>query len=727
MFLLSGAAALVYQVAWQRLLALQSGVGIYSVALITAAFMAGLGIGSQLGGVLSARLSARQALGLFAALEASAALFAHASVPLYHSWLPRLAGPLYASAWTAGPLHFLALLPPTTLMGMSLPCLVRALVRRADTAARTVGWLYAVNVMGAALGAVATPWLLVRHLGIGGAVNAAALANWTAAALGLALQVRAEQPAPAPTPVAPAADATEARPFAVWAALYALSGFIALGLEILWFRLTEVSVKATAFTFGTVLAFYLAGLAGGTALGVALLPRWRRPLRVFLLCQCGLLLYAGAMTVALVFLPPHVPLLSWLTAYWREPAGFRLGRSWDPSAALRLYVAWPLLLYVPATVLMGLSFTALQKAVHDDVRTSGRKVGLLQAANIAGCTAGSLLIGLVGLRVGGTPGSLRTLLALGIVFAFTGWRAYGRHSLFGALGVLLALAAAAQPGSSRLWSRLLGSTSSGALVAEDASGVAAVTPLETRSWRVWVGGRSNSTLPFGGVHSRLGAVAALVLESPAHVAIIGLGSGDTAWAAGVRPETRDVTVMELCAPQLGLLWRLNGAASLPHLDRFLRDPRFVVITADGRRELAHRRRGYDLIEGDALFPESAYSGNLYSREFFALAASRLNRGGAMCTWVPSSRVYHTFCEAFPHVLEFDQGEILLGSRDPLPLDVERWVGRARSMRTRWYLGERVADEVRASLETARRADPARYPARLVNEDLFPRDEFANPD
>jgi len=714
-FILSGAAALVYQVAWQRLLALQTGVGIYSVALVTAAFMAGLGIGSHLGGSLSARLSAGQALALFATLEAVIALIGQASVTLYQAWLPRLASP---------PLHFLALLPPTTLMGMSLPLMVRAFVRRADTAARTVGWLYAANVMGAALGALATPWLLMRHLGVAGAVQAAALGNWTAAGLGFVLRLRAVEPAPAEAPLPPR-PATVSIHFAVWLALYGLSGFIALGLEILWFRLTEVAVKATAFTFGTVLAFYLAGLAAGTALGVALLSRLGRPLRVFLLCQCGLLLYAAAVTVALGFLPSRAPLLSWLTAYWREPAGFRLGRYWDWPATLRLYVAWPLVVYVPATVLMGLSFMALQRAVHDDVRTSGRKVGLLQAANIAGCTAGSLLVGLVGLRLGGTSGSLRALLILGMVFALLGWRAYGWRSPFAALGALLALAAVAQPGPARLWSRLLGSAPAAALVAEDATGVVGVTPLEGRSWRVWVGGRSNSTLPFGGVHSRLGAVAALALDRPAHVAIIGLGSGDTAWAAGVRRETRDITVLELCAPQLGLLGRLAGVAGLSHLDRFLQDPRLSVINADGRRELARRDRRYDLIEADALFPESAYSGNLYSREFFALAASRLDRGGAMCTWAPSTRVYRTFCDAFPNVLEFDEGEILLGSPDPLPLDVERWAARARSTRTRWYLGEKIAEQVLASLQSARPADRERYRARLANEDLFPRDEFAS--
>ena len=128
LFLLSGAAALVYQVAWQRLLALHSGFGLYSVAMIVAAFMAGLGIGSQLGGRLSTRLGGRRALIAFAGLELAIGAFGAASTYLYYDWLYPHAVHLASPSWQGGILHLAALLPPTVLMGMSLPFLVLSLI-----------------------------------------------------------------------------------------------------------------------------------------------------------------------------------------------------------------------------------------------------------------------------------------------------------------------------------------------------------------------------------------------------------------------------------------------------------------------------------------------------------------------------------------------------------------------------------------------------------------------
>ena len=165
-FFLSGIAALVYQVAWQRILALHTGVGIYSIAVIVASFMAGLGAGSHLGGVLSTRRTPARALRAFAFLELGIAAFGAVSCSLYYDLLYARASWLYASPLRAGVLHFLALLLPTTLMGMSLPFLVRGLLREANHAGRTVGYLYGVNTLGASLGALLTPWLLVPHVGI---------------------------------------------------------------------------------------------------------------------------------------------------------------------------------------------------------------------------------------------------------------------------------------------------------------------------------------------------------------------------------------------------------------------------------------------------------------------------------------------------------------------------------------------------------------------------------
>ncbi len=298
LFFLSGAAALVYQVAWQRLLALHSGVGLYSIAMIVAAFMAGLGIGSHLGGRLSARLDGRGALGAFAALEIGIAAFGAASTWLYYDWLYPWAVHLPSPSWQAGLLHLVALLPPTTLMGMSLPYLVRAVVTDVEGAGRRIGWLYGVNMLGAAAGALATPWVLLPALGVRGAVLAAAGANLAVGlgALGLfglrkgspaAPRAPAEVPAPPP-----GAERPGNRPLALWLSLYALSGFVALSLEIVWFRLLDVAVKSTAFTFGTVLAVYLLGSAVGALAGAPLVARVRRPLRAFLLAQCGILALA---------------------------------------------------------------------------------------------------------------------------------------------------------------------------------------------------------------------------------------------------------------------------------------------------------------------------------------------------------------------------------------------------------------------------------------------------
>jgi spermidine synthase len=729
LFALSGAAALVYQVVWQRILALHSGVGLYSVAMIVAAFMAGLGIGSHLGGVASARVSRRSALRLFAALELAVAAFGASSTRIYYDWLYPLAVSIPSPSLEGGLLHLLALLPPTALMGMSLPFLVRACVTLTDGAGRTIGLLYALNLFGAALGAVAAPWWLIPWVGLEGAVAAAAVAN-ALAGLGAFLLARGlpsglENPSPeSDRQVAPSIDPGPDRPFFLWAALYALSGFVALSLEILWFRLMDVAVKSTAFTFGTVLAVYLAGNGVGSLGGAFCVHRLRRPLAAFLSCQCGILLFAGLPVLLVVMLPASTPALRELVAYWAQYDGFLLGRAHDARAFVALYLALPAALFLLPTALMGLSFPILQRAVQEDPRTSGRKVGALQAANILGCVAGSLLVGLVSLSVLGTSSTLRSLVALGLVFAGLGASLCGRRFLWVAVG-LVALALAL-PGQEALWRRLHGlSATEDALVEEDASSVVAVGREPPSRWRLSINGKGNSWLPFGGVHTVLGALPAIIHAAPRQVALIGLGSGDTAWAAGCRRETERLTVFEISSPQPRILARLARMTPLPDLARLLADPRLHLVVADGRHSLSSEGARYDLIEVDALRPQSAGSGNLYSVEFFEVCAQRLAPGGLVCTWSPTPRVYAGFRRVFPHVLEADAGEILVGSLAPLVVDREVWKRRLENG-ARAYLGEDNAREVEERLERIR---PAFHEARSHTEpnlDLVPRDEFASP-
>jgi spermidine synthase len=242
-----------------------------------------------------------------------------------------------------------------------------------------------------------------------------------------------------------------------------------------------------------------------------------------------------------------------------------------------------------------------------------------------------------------------------------------------------------------------------------------------------VNGRTHSTLPFGGIHTALGAVPAIIHPLPREVAVIGLGSGDTAWAAGCRrDETRRIRVYEICSPQLGLLGALAATPDPPpKLGRFLRDPRLEVKVADGRHALSVGEDGYDLIEMDPLPPSSPYSGNLYSLEFFSLCARRLNPGGVLCTWGPTPRVRRTFMRAMPHVLELAGGLILVGSNRTLALDVAAWEERVMSEGVRSYLGEDRAREMLVALRSARPAGPAGT-EEDINRDLVPRDEFNRP-
>ncbi len=734
-FFMSGASALVYQVAWQRILALHSGVGLYSVAMIVAAFMVGLGLGSHWGGVFSQRLSPSRALLAFAGLELGIATFGAISGPLFYDFLYLKGLWLYVPAWRAGLLHLLSLLLPTALMGMSLPLLTRALVREAPTASRTIGVLYGVNVLGASLGALLAPWLLIRHVGVRGAILAAAAGNLLAGlgALGLALGARRRAAATAPAP--PAADrglppllAEPAAAFSTWLALYALAGFCALSLEMLWFRLLEVALKSTAFTFGTLLFIYLLGSSLGSLLGALASRHVRRPLEAFLLAQCGLLLYSAGVLWLVTALPAETPILRFFLDYWSGRQSYNISGRLRWPLILKLYVFQPSLLFGPPTVLMGFSFTLLHRAVQDDPATSGRKVGLLQAANIAGCTAGSLLVGLLLLTWLGTSGTMRLLLLTGLLFASLGLARPHRRWVFVAAAVLLAAMAATFPGQQALWRRFHGFGTVQAFIEEDATGVAALSRLGRFRWAVWTGGRHHSTLPFGNIHTALGALPSLLHPGPQEAAVIGLGSGDTAWASGCRVDTmRAVTVFEICAPQRVLLRRFaEGPDALKKLSLFLDDPRVRVVVADGRNALAREARGYDMIEMDALWPTSPYAGNLYSLEFYSLCARRLKRGGLMTSWSPSRRVYTTFGQAFAHVVEFLGGQVLVGSNQPIVFEPAVWEARLADPELRSYLGGDRAAEVLAILRTARPGNPPPALEADTNRDLRPRDEFNSP-
>jgi MFS family permease len=729
-FCLSGASALIYQVCWQRMLTLHSGVGVYSVALMVAAFMAGLGSGSYVGGILSKQMTRRRALTAFALLELTIGLFGMVSARLYYDLFSTYAPVVYGTLWLTGFVDFAIFLFPTALMGMSLPFLARAVVSDPDVACIEIGYLYGVNTLGAGIGSALAPWVLIRTLGVGGAVWAGVVLNLVVALGAMALapfvyESTTGQPKAARTVFrdVPGIEAPGRRPFTMWVMLYALSGFCAIGLEIIWFRLMDVAGKSTAFNYGTFLSVFLCGLAAGSIVGGHLAVRIKRPLMGFLVCQTLLGIFAAAAIIAVTFVPSSLPVLHPLVEYWKLLDPFALGLTRKALMNMfRLYVVLPLILYAVPTVIMGVSFAILQRGVQDDQASSGWKVGVLQAANITGCAAGSLVVGLIGLELLGTAETLRVLLGLMLVFGIVGFWAYGFRSVPTVLFPIFLAFILLVPGQGSLWTRLHGDQP-GLMISEDATGVVGLVP-KPEGHDVFVDGRWHSSLPFGGSHSEFGALPALLHASPREVAIIGLGSGDTAWSVGFRKDTQSVTVFELRSGEMKLLQRVAREHSYPSLLSFIGDPRVELVIEDGRKALNLGNKTYDVIQADPLVPMSAYCGNIYSVEFFRLCAARLKPGGIMCQWVPTPRIRASFAAAFPYVLDFRN--ILVGSRDPLQIDSTAWLSRLNSPETSPYLGEAVVSMLRDRLTDCKVLDRSKTSNPELNHDLCPLDEFASP-
>src|SRR6185503_1545734 len=204
------------------------------------------------------------------------------------------------------------------------------------------------------------------------------------------------------------------------------------------------------------------------------------------------------------------------------------------------------------------------------------------------------------------------------------------------------------PPSNTLWAHLHGTVVEAMEYAEDGSGLSVVN-TDGKNAILYANGIGQGALPYGDVHTALGALPAFIHPAPRTAAVIGLGSGDTVHAVAGRREIERVTCVEIIRGELATLNGLRLRLPYGGLVNLLDDPRIEQVFGDGR---IHLRRGgtYDIIEADALRPGSAYSGTLYSDAYFALLRDHLAPNGLAATWAPTQRVYNTFIRAFPHVV-----------------------------------------------------------------------------
>lgn len=716
LFFLSGAAALVYQTAWHRLLGLFAGADTIAAALVVGAFLLGLGIGSLVAGLLADRLSRRAALLAFALCEVGIAAFAVLSPWLYYGVIYRELLPLSSSRGVIFAVVFAGLLWPTFLMGCSLPFLSKAVVSEIAGSAKLIGWLYGLNTLGAGVGAFVGGWYLIGTFGFDKAVYVGAALNLVVAVGGLLLARglgMADGEAPPRTRVEDSDGGIVWR----WSLLVFISGFLIVALQIVWYRLIGVLLQSNGYSFSLVLSVFLLGDAAGLLAGARTIDRIADPRRFFFLMQgvATALALGGAWFV-----------------YWAMGVGLMptyfvnydimSGKPGDTAAIVLLL----LIVVLPASFIMGFSFPVVQKAVQRDIGRLGQRVGLVQLANIVGNSAGSLAAGLLLLDLAGTAGTLKLLVAIGLGFAVLQIATARRTRWAYPPAILLALGLVFFPPDHDFWRRLHGITSEPSIVAEDKTGLSLLKMSDAQDGWLYIQGHTQSRLPFLTVHIFLGAIGPLTHDNPRRVLVIGSGTGGTPYAAGLHPGTERVRVIEIVAPVIATLRHYLDRNGRSGVDSLLANPKFEIVVADGRHSLALDATRYDVIEADAILPKTGLSGLLNSQEFFRQVQSKLAPGGIYVQWAPTERAVETFRSVFPYVTMVHPA--LLGSDRPIPYSREKilellerpeidiHLTSARIDRTellKWFADKKI------EILNGGRTTPARAP----NTDLFPRDEY----
>ncbi|MCB8821984.1 spermine/spermidine synthase domain-containing protein [Microvirga rosea] len=670
----SGTVALIYQILWIKQLTLVVGVEVHAIATGVGAFFAGLGCGSLILGRIADR--ARRPLRLYAVIEIGAAILGLGTTVLLARAAPLFARLEAVSTALAWALPLIAVAAPAALMGGTLPVVIRTLAGAGGRAAASGGRLYAANTFGAIMGALLPPFLLIPALGVQGSALTAAVIGVALGGTALFLD-KADPGGPWP----PGADRRPLPAFGrdaiVALLLYGIAGAIALGYEIVWSQAIVPFTSTRAFAFSVVLATYLMGLALGAALFARHADRARDPWAVF-----GLLV-AGAGTLALlgIAMPGRWLVIAQTGA---EAAALALTGNDLAGMCARFAVA-AMAVVLPSTILLGAAFPAALRLVATD-GLSGQGTGAVLAVNTIGGIAGTALAGFVLVPA---LGVVRTLAVLAVLAGAVGAGAvlWGGRSrgLKGAvlmaatLSVAVALALPAD-GLARVFPGLRGGSL--AFYEEGRGGTVAVVERGTganRFRRLYIQGVSNSGDAMPSLrYMRLQALLPLIVHNgePRSALVIGYGTGITAGAMLRHPSLDRRVVAELLPAVLRAAPLFKGAYGASS------DPRLDIRLRDGRREMQRSDETYDMVTLEPPPPSAAGVVNLYSSDFYRLAALRLRPQGIVAQWLPlptqneadTRSLVRSFLDVFPHVTLWTtelHEMLLVGSPDPITLDLAR--------------------------------------------------------
>jgi spermidine synthase len=707
LFFCSGVSGLIYQVVWVREFGNVLGATIQTTSLVVAIFMLGLGSGSLIVGRWSDRRYARAPESLLRAYGIVELVIAGLGVAIMVV-LPRLHAVASASSsyvrdssgWfelstmsyvARGAIALAVLGPSAVLMGGTLTLLIRHRVR--DDVERASGWkiavLYAVNTAGAATGAFLTDFALVPSFGLTNTQLVAVLLNLIAGAGALVLakaSAPARKTAPAAVSLHQDSDMPQALNPVAWTSLaLTLCGFAAMGLEIVWLRHFTLLLGGFRAVFSLVLTIVLVGIGAGSLLGGYIDRRTSRPAQALMMMQ--------ALLVASALMGLGWTSVEALDAHRRAIEATLAGLSPFARSITQLwYNARPILIEVgvPA-LLMGCSFPLGNAVIQRTERAVGSRAGALYLANTAGAVCGALVTGFVLLPVLGMQGSATALTlaaALAIAPLYLGTRAGRGVAITSAVAASVPVVIAAV--AVFLWLRLPPDHVLGRSLARPSEGEQLLTLREGVTEVIGVAevpGRGRGLITNGHPMSStalldqrymraLAHIPLLSMSAPTHVLVIGFGVGNSTQAATLHPSVERVDVADLSRDILGHAGYFRDANK-----DVLSDPRVRVYVNDGRQHLAMQpASAYDLITLEP--PPIAQAGvaALYSREFYALARSRLKPDGYLSQWLPAYQVspetslamVRAFIDVFPQsvLLSGTQAELLLVGTNGAGIEID---------------------------------------------------------
>ena len=699
-FFLSGAAGLIYEVVWSRMLGLVFGNTSHAIATVASVYMLGLGAGAYLIGRISDRL--KNGLLLYAILELGIGVYCYFTPALfrgvesaYVAIYPRLGESAAARAAGRLLLCFGVLTVPTLLMGGTLPALSKFFIEHAREFGARVGLLYGINTLGAVVGCAVAGFVLLPALGVEHSILLAVAINCAlgigVACIALRLRGEGEREAAAAATLPKGSILT---PHQLWLLMvaFSLSGFASLAYEVSWTRMFCLAMGSSVYAFSAILSAFLLGIGVGSLLYSWLyVPSWSEDVRWF-----GGMQLAMALSVILLLFPFGLLPLEF---------GYILDRFHENFFLVVLtQLGVTILLVVIPTAIMGFCFPLVAGLAGPSLRRIGRGVGTIYGVNTIGSVCGSLVAGFLLIPSVGIETTIHIAafvnLGLGVAIIASHPQARVKNCLAaGIMVVVVAVNAKLVPpwqqtmlSSGVFWASAGGAASAAAAASESGmpghelvyykdglNGTVSVfeardpddPTIPTSRW-VCINGKPEASLTKVDMYNQLflGHGPLLLSPNPRKVLLIGLGSGITLGAMSTHPEVQELDCAEIeeAMVEAAEFFKVENR-------QVLRNPKTKIILNDGRNYLLATKEVYDVIVSEPSNPWMAGIANLYSREFLGLCRKRLSSDGLMCLWFHTYRmserdmrmIIRTFSETFPNCtmwFAMPSDIFLMGRKDP---------------------------------------------------------------